>query len=61
MADKPRKTEPPKSETEKKQAETVHLTPEELRKISGGGGVGFTPTGPVLSGGGTQNPQGGGS
>ena len=36
MANKPRKTEKPKTETEKKQAETVHLTPEELRKISGG-------------------------
>jgi hypothetical protein len=36
MADKPRTTEQPKSETEKKQSETVHLTPEELRRISGG-------------------------
>jgi hypothetical protein len=39
MADKPRKTEQPRTEAEKKQAETVHLTPEELRKISGGVGV----------------------
>ena len=37
MADKPRDTEKPKTETEKKQVETVHLTAEELRKISGGG------------------------
>ena len=36
MADKPRDTEKPKVETEKKQVETVHLTAEELRKISGG-------------------------
>ena len=36
MADKPRDTEKPKTETEKKQVETVHLTAEELRKISGG-------------------------
>jgi hypothetical protein len=39
MADKPRKTEQPRTEAEKKQSETVHLTPEELRKISGGVGV----------------------
>jgi hypothetical protein len=42
MADKPRTTEPPKSETEKKQSETVHLTPEELRKISGGTSIPIT-------------------
>jgi hypothetical protein len=45
MADKPRNPEPSKTETEKKQAETVHLTPEELRKISGG--VGFSNPLPV--------------
>jgi hypothetical protein len=38
MANKPRDTEKPKTETEKKQVETVHLTAEELRKISGGTG-----------------------
>jgi hypothetical protein len=49
MADKPRKTEQPKTDAEKKQAETVHLTPEELRKISGGM-IPAPPTG-ITSGG----------
>jgi hypothetical protein len=43
MADKPRDTEKPKTETEKKQVETVHLTAEELRKISGGATVTAPP------------------
>jgi hypothetical protein len=36
MADNRRDSEKPKAETEKKPVETVHLTAEELRKISGG-------------------------
>ena len=52
MADKPRKPDQPKTEAEKKQAETVHLTPEELRKIAGGGG--FPPPLPVSQAPGTK-------
>ncbi|HZW33403.1 MAG TPA: hypothetical protein VFF52_21980 [Isosphaeraceae bacterium] len=40
MADTHQDTEPPKTEAEKKQSETVHLTAEELRKISGGATAG---------------------
>ena len=36
MADQPRETNKPKSDTEKKQPETVLLTAEELRAIAGG-------------------------
>jgi hypothetical protein len=36
MAEKPRKKDKSTTKEEKKQAETVHLTPEELRAISGG-------------------------
>jgi hypothetical protein len=36
MADKPREKDKSKAEPEKKQAETVNLTAEELRAISGG-------------------------
>ena len=36
MAERARPKDKSKKETEKKQAETVHLSPEELRAISGG-------------------------
>jgi hypothetical protein len=47
MADQPRDPSKPKKESEKKQAETVVLTAEELRAIAGGGttsGSGTTGT-----------------
>jgi hypothetical protein len=36
MAEQPRKPSKPASKPETKKTETVHLSPEELRKISGG-------------------------
>jgi hypothetical protein len=36
MAAEPRKSSKPKSKSDSKKTETVHLSPEELRKISGG-------------------------
>jgi len=47
MADKPkekRETREPDSKKEKKTSETVHLSAEELKKISGGAQAGGNPT-----------------
>jgi hypothetical protein len=44
MADKARPKDKSKKEPEKKQAETVHLTPEELRAISGGTQIQYNKT-----------------
>jgi hypothetical protein len=43
MAAEPRKPSKPASKTDAKKTETVHLSPEELRKISGGAKGGPTP------------------
>lgn len=44
MAESSRDTKSTKTESEKKQPETVQLTPEELRAIAGGAGIGLPPT-----------------
>lgn len=42
MAESSRETQSKKPESEKKQAETVQLTSEELKAIAGGAGFGTT-------------------
>ncbi len=48
MADQPRDPSKSKNEAEKKQPETVNLTSEELRAISGGATNPFPPPQPKI-------------
>ncbi len=50
MADQPKDADKSKTDSKKNQAGTVLLTPDELRAISGGSGVGgTTPVGPQVT------------